>query len=220
VSGQDPLLFYLGIITLITALFTGSLLAKAHAMGAQEWVIALIGLPLLLGASHLAVALVNWLATLLATPRLLPRMDFSGGIPPESRALAVIPTMLTSAQNIEDLVEALEVRFLANRDEHLHFGLLTDFRDAPEETLPGTNRCCGWPKENSGVERKVPRPKSGHVLPLSSSAPLESAGANLDGLRAEAGKACGFEIRFFAAAQGIASPSSLGILPCYRTSSM
>ena len=100
------------------------------------WLLALIGVPLLLSASHLAVALVNWLVTLLATPHLLPRMDFSGGIPPESRALAVIPTMLTSAQNIEDLVEALEVRFLANRDEHLHFGLLTDFRDAPEETLP------------------------------------------------------------------------------------
>ena len=79
---------------------------------------------------------MNWLATLLATPHLLPRMDFSGGIPPESRTLAVIPTMLTSAQNIEDLVEALEVRFLANRDENLHFGLLTDFRDAHEETIP------------------------------------------------------------------------------------
>ena len=44
--------------------------------------------------------------------------------------------MLTSAQNIEDLIEALEVRFLANRDDNLHFGLLTDFRDAHEETLP------------------------------------------------------------------------------------
>ncbi len=84
----------------------------------------------------MAVALVNWLATLLATPHVLPRMDFSGGIPPEFRTLAVIPTMLTSAQNIENLVEALEVRFLANRDENLHFGLLTDFRDAHAETMP------------------------------------------------------------------------------------
>ncbi len=40
-----------------------------------------------------------------------------------------------SAQYIEDLVEALEVRFLANRDEYLQFGLLTDFRDAHDETL-------------------------------------------------------------------------------------
>ena len=135
-SRRFPLLLYLGTIALITAIFTGGLLAKAHASGYQDWLVALIGFPLLLGASHLAVALVNWLATLLATPHILPRMDFSGGIPSESHTLTVIPTMLTSAQNIEDLVEGLEVRFLANRDENLHFGLLTDFRDAREETIP------------------------------------------------------------------------------------
>jgi len=63
-------------------------------------------------------------------------MDFSHGIPPEARALTIVPTMLFSAQNLEELIEALEVRFLANRDENLHFGLLTDFPDAAEETLP------------------------------------------------------------------------------------
>ncbi|MEM5788072.1 MAG: glucoamylase family protein, partial [Syntrophobacteraceae bacterium] len=30
----------------------------------------------------------------------------------------------------------LEVRFLGNRDDNLYFGLLTDFRDAPEVTMP------------------------------------------------------------------------------------
>jgi cellobiose phosphorylase len=63
-------------------------------------------------------------------------MDFSEGIPPDDLTLAVVPTMLTSVENIEHLVDALEVRFLANRDENLRFGLLTDFRDANEEKLP------------------------------------------------------------------------------------
>jgi len=53
--------------------------------------------------------------------------------------------MLTSPRNIESLVESLEVRFLANRDDNLHFGLLTDFRDANEETAPETSGCWGWP---------------------------------------------------------------------------
>ena len=136
ISGRFPLLIYLGSITLLTALFTGSLMAKAHAGGVYGWLLALTGILSLLCASQLAVALVNWLATLMVTPHTLPRMDFSEGIPPESRALVVIPTMLTSAQNIEELVESLEVRFLANRDGNLHFGLLTDFRDAPAETMP------------------------------------------------------------------------------------
>jgi cyclic beta-1,2-glucan synthetase len=133
---QFPLLIYLGAITLITAIFTANLLVKAYASGVQAWLLGLTGIFSLLCASQLAVAVLNWLATLLVKPQLLPRMDFSEGIPPESRALVVIPTMLTSAQNIEELVEALEVRFLANRDENLHFGLLTDFRDAPREMMP------------------------------------------------------------------------------------
>ena len=62
-------------------------------------------------------------------------MDFSAGFR-RIRTLVVVPTMLASAARHRDLVEALEVRFLANRDDDLHFGLLTDFRDAHEETLP------------------------------------------------------------------------------------
>src|SRR5208282_5883426 len=135
-SSRFPLLLYLGAITLITAIFTGGLLAKAHADGLPLCLFVTTGILSALCASQLALAIVNWLATLLVIPQALPRMDFSKGIPPESRTLAIVPTMLTNAQGIEDLIEGLEVRFLANRDDNLHFGLLTDFQDAAEETLP------------------------------------------------------------------------------------
>jgi len=131
-----PLFLYLGAIALLTLIFSGSLLAEVHGGALHGWILVLVASLVVLCTSHLAIALVNWMATLLAAPRLLPRLDFSKGIPPECRTLVVVPTLLTSAQNIEALSEALEVRFLANRDEHLHFGLLTDFRDAREETLP------------------------------------------------------------------------------------
>ena len=136
ISRRFPLLLYSGTILLMTAIFAGCFAAKAYAGGLRGWALGLVGILLLLCASHLAVTLVNWLATLLAMPHPLPRMDFSKGIPAELRTLVVVPTMLTNTQNIGDLIEALEVRFLANRDDHLHFGLLTDFSDALEETLP------------------------------------------------------------------------------------
>jgi cellobiose phosphorylase len=140
VGREFPLLLYIGTIALIAMIVAGTLVAKAHAsafpVAFHGWALGLFGILALLCASQLAVALANWLATLLATPHRLPRMDFSQGIPPGHRALVVVPTMLVSAQNVEDLVEALEVRFLANRNDNLHFGLLTDFRDAHQETLP------------------------------------------------------------------------------------
>ncbi|MEP7281820.1 MAG: cyclic beta 1-2 glucan synthetase, partial [Rubrivivax sp.] len=93
-------------------------------------------LALLIAASQLAVSLVNWLATLLSEPTALPRMDFSFGIPPASRTLVVVPTLLGSQQGADELVEAMEVRYLGNRDAQLHYALLTDFHDAPQETSP------------------------------------------------------------------------------------
>ncbi len=136
-AGRFPLLLYVSAIALIAAIISGSLLAQAHAGGAPDWLLGSIGIVSLLAVSQLAVALVNWLATLLVTPHPLPRLDYSAGIPAQSRTLVVVPTMLSSVQNVEDLVEALQVTFLANRDERLHFGLLTDFQDAQQESLPG-----------------------------------------------------------------------------------
>ncbi len=136
ISRSFALPAYLGSILFLSSALTGGLLAKAHAGGLRGWGLASIGVLCLLCVSQLAMALVNWLVTLLVTPHPLPRMDFSGGIPPEFRTLVVVPSMLISSENIEELTEDLEVRFLANQDDNLHFGLLTDFRDAQEEALP------------------------------------------------------------------------------------
>ncbi|HEX2796942.1 MAG TPA: hypothetical protein VHN38_07630, partial [Immundisolibacter sp.] len=134
--GRSPLPVYLGGIVLLTALVTAVLLMGMPMAEMPRWAWAPIGMLALLAASQLAGALVNWFSSLLVTPQPLPRMDFSAGIPAEARTLVVVPTLLTSTSGVEELVEALEVRFLANRDAHLHFGLLTDFADAPQETLP------------------------------------------------------------------------------------
>ncbi len=53
--------------------------------------------------------------------------------------MVVVPTMLTSLEGVDRLIETLEIHHLANRDQHLYFALLTDFRDAPQETLPQDN---------------------------------------------------------------------------------
>jgi cyclic beta-1,2-glucan synthetase len=132
-----PLSAYAGAITLVTlALMAGPLL-DIHLQSRWPWWGELaFGLVLLIAASQLAVSFVNWLATSLVEPKRLPRMDFTSGIAPEARTLVVVPTMLGSAAGVEALADALEVRFLGNRDAQLHFALLTDFHDAGQEHLP------------------------------------------------------------------------------------
>ncbi len=133
---RHPLALYLGSIVALTVLPTAFLLAGARGEGMDGWLLGLLGILLLLCASQVAVALVNTLVSRLATPRALPKMDLSEGILPAGQTLVVVPTLITSAQTVEHLVEALEVRFLGNRDTHVVFGLLTDLADASQETLP------------------------------------------------------------------------------------
>jgi hypothetical protein len=150
ILGRFPLLLYLGTIMIITLVTALGLLLKVKSDSLNGWILLPVAIVFILGASSLAVALANWLSTLLAHPHPLPRMDFSLEIPPESSTLVIIPTMLTSAQNVADLVEFLEIRYLANRDNNLHFGLLTDFRDAHEETTPGDDDLIGLAQK--GIE--------------------------------------------------------------------
>ena len=69
--------------------------------------------------------------------RPLPRMELRNGIPKELRTIVVVPTLLTNLQGIDEQVERLEVHYLANSDDDLRFALLSDWRDAPSESMPG-----------------------------------------------------------------------------------
>lgn len=133
---KNALLCYTSCIFLITLGLMCLLLMKAHYDGVDHFWFTLLAITIGISGSQLAVALVNLVSTLLVKPKLLPRMDFSQGIPASFRTLVVIPSMLGSATVVDSLIEGLEVRFLGNKDKQLLFALLTDFNDAAKESMP------------------------------------------------------------------------------------
>ncbi len=124
----------------------GVLLATLAALAAVLW---LGGLPppsvwpvlLLLGfipATEIAVNIVNQLVTAFLPPRPLPKLDLhEHGVPPEFRTAVVIPTLFESVDAVQEALDNLEVQFLANREAHLHFAVLSDFTDSPTEHREG-----------------------------------------------------------------------------------
>jgi len=133
---KQALQVYLASVFLITVVISAGILIRAGSDTKIRGCLILLACLSLLCSSQLAISVVNFFSTLLVKPELLPRMDFSLKIPPDCRTIVVVPVMLTHADEIEHLAEALEVRFLANRNDNLHFGLLTDFKDAPQESTP------------------------------------------------------------------------------------
>ncbi len=131
-----PFAIYAGAIILLAVLFTAFLFQHVNLQALPTWMLIIMAVAAWIATSRLASTIINWIATLTAKPSLLPRLDFSKGILPACRTLVAVPTMLGKISDIDGLIEAMEVRFLANRDAHLHFALLTDFKDADSEKLP------------------------------------------------------------------------------------
>ena len=134
---RSALPIYLGLIALLTAIFSAVLIANAHREGYYDWALVPIALLITLCVSRVAIMLVNWLATLTVRSQALSRMDFSDGVPTTARTLVVVPTLLSRPSDIDELCETLEVSCLANRDDNIHFALLTDFLDAATENCAG-----------------------------------------------------------------------------------
>ena len=103
--------------------------------------IALVALAFL-PSLDIAVTAFNQVVTTFLPPRTLPKLDLgdgtpgAAGIPPGMRTAIVVPTLLTSVEQVKETLANLESQYLANRAANLHFAILSDFTDAPAETMP------------------------------------------------------------------------------------
>jgi cyclic beta-1,2-glucan synthetase len=131
-----PTAFYAGSVGVITALLIGLGMAyfrrEGGVSGSQLWV----GLLLLVPATEVAVALVQRLVAMLIRPRRLLRLELKEGLPPHARTMVIVPVLLTTVSEVEELLERLEVAALANVDSRIHFAILSDFVDAPSREMP------------------------------------------------------------------------------------
>lgn len=132
-----PLFIYAFAVTTFTLIMLFILRDYSRDLREATLLKWLLAFPILMSAGQLAISLVHWLMTALMSPQALPRLDFRSGIPPEHRTLVVVPTMLSNQASVIRLLEGLEIRYLANRENNLHFALLTDLEDAAAEILPG-----------------------------------------------------------------------------------
>src|ERR1700719_1500692 len=87
---------------------------------------------LFLPSSQSAVQLMNYLLTSLLPAEILPKLDFTEAIPDNCVTMVAVPSLLLSEQQVRELVENLEVRFLRNHDPNVHFALVTDLPDSRE----------------------------------------------------------------------------------------
>ena len=124
---------YLGTLAFMTVLLLSFLIFSMYRYGVGWPFLIATAVLALIPASDLALTVLNWDLTHFFPPRLLPRMDTAHGIPEDAATFVVVPTIFLSESQVQELVERLEVHYLANQDPRLYFALLGDFPDANAE---------------------------------------------------------------------------------------
>jgi cyclic beta-1,2-glucan synthetase len=125
--------FYLPGIAVLTLLIVLGVVLLLTDASTSLGLILFSALAVLLPSSQSAVQIMNYLATVLLSAQILPKLDFTEGLPNDCVTLVAIPTLLLDEKQVHKLVDDLEVRFLGNHDPNLHFVLLSDLPDSPEK---------------------------------------------------------------------------------------
>jgi cyclic beta-1,2-glucan synthetase len=121
---------YITGIELITIFFIALMLFPLLPSTSVFPKLAITFVLMIMPVMQCAVELMNNSITAIFDAEPLPKMDFAPGISPECATLVAVPTLLLNEKQVRELVDELEVRYLANRDPNLHFALLTDLPDS------------------------------------------------------------------------------------------
>ncbi len=128
---------YIGANLLVTFMVLAVPMWALHIRQVAGWQWLVLGVLGVVPAIDLAVALVNRAVARGFGATMLPGLELRAGVPAELRTMVVVPTLLTTVEDIQEQIERLEVHYLASSHGELHFALLSDWRDAATESIDG-----------------------------------------------------------------------------------
>ncbi len=128
---QFPQFFYFSLITLVTLAILVPFLGYSVTQGVYSPLsLFLIALVLLIPISEISINIINFISSHLYSPALMPKLELKDGISEENNTMVIIPTLLPEANRVTELLEKLEIYYLANKEENLSFALVGDFKDS------------------------------------------------------------------------------------------
>jgi len=134
---------YLVSVAFAAGLLLALALLAVSVAGSDGWVFLPLAFLGLFISGEAAITLVNRAVTSRVGPAVLPGLELRDGISSEFRTIVVTPTLLTSSAAIDELIERLEVHYLASPDGDIQFALLSDWTDSATENAADDEELLG-----------------------------------------------------------------------------
>ena len=83
--------------------------------------------------SQLVIQIINELLNNNVPIKFIQKLDYSKGIPEESKTMVVIPTIISDTKKIKEMFDTLETFYIINKSDNLYFTLLGDAKASDKE---------------------------------------------------------------------------------------
>ena len=133
ISKEQKAKRYIFSINLISILLTILFVIRFNYISKNVVISIASGIILYVPISQMFMQVLNYILSKKVKPKLMPKLDFSKGIPEKYSTFIVIPTIINSKDKVKELFEKLEVYYLANKSENIYFALLGDCTSSKNE---------------------------------------------------------------------------------------
>ena len=124
---------FITIIFLLTSILSLYLSKELTINIKNIFVKILTFLIILIPTSEIVIQIIQYILSKIVKPKLIPKMDFYNGIDEKNTTLVVVPTIIKSKEKVKEIVNKLEVFYLANKSDNLYFCLLGDCSESKNE---------------------------------------------------------------------------------------
>lgn len=133
ISSEKKSKIYVSSVFIFSFIFTLILAFYMYSETKNILISIILGLFIFIPVQTIVVQVIQYLLSKLVNTKMIPKLDFTNGIPEENATMVIIPTILKSKEKTEELMKKLEVYYLANKSENLYFTLLGDCSSSNKE---------------------------------------------------------------------------------------
>lgn len=133
VDNEKKAKVYISSICIFSLIFSFMIAFFMYFQTKNIVISAILALLCLIPVQTIVVQIIQYLLSKLVTPKMIPKLDVTNGIPKENSTMVIIPTIIKSKDKVEELMKKLEVYYLANKSDNLYFTLLGDCSSSNKE---------------------------------------------------------------------------------------
>ena len=123
-SSKDKVKLYISGIVFFTIILALGIASLVDIKNVPIYILSFI--LLIIPSSEIVIQIMQYILGKIIKPKLIPKLDFTNGIPVENATMVIIPTIIKSKEKVKELMRKLEVFYIANKSENIYFTLLGD----------------------------------------------------------------------------------------------